>query len=199
MIVTPRLRGLPLAETDFDDLHALHRDDRVLAAFGAGPASAAETRAFLVRKLEHWREHGFGIWMFRDPAGEFVGRCGIHRWALAGRAEVELGYIARSEAWSQGYATEMGTGVVRHAFSELGLRALVGFTRADNVPSRRVLEKLAFAYERGSWQTARNRCCTAAATRPRRRRLRRRPQERGLARAPSEPTARSHPGRGSRS
>jgi RimJ/RimL family protein N-acetyltransferase len=76
VIVTPRLRGLPLAETDFDDLYALHRDERVLAAFGADPSTAEETREFLDQKLGHWREHGFGIWMFRDPGGAFVGRCG---------------------------------------------------------------------------------------------------------------------------
>ena len=44
-LTTPRLRGLPLAETDFDDLYALHRDERVLAAFGADPLTAEETRA----------------------------------------------------------------------------------------------------------------------------------------------------------
>jgi RimJ/RimL family protein N-acetyltransferase len=147
-LVTPRLRGLPLSEDDFDDLHALHRDERVLAAFGADPASAEETREFLERKIAHWRARGFGIWMFRDPRGTFVGRCGIHRWALDGREEVELGYIVRSELWSQGYATEIGAAVVGHAFSVLGLPTLVGFTRPDNVRSRRVLVKLGFAYER---------------------------------------------------
>jgi ribosomal-protein-alanine N-acetyltransferase len=145
---TARLRGLPLSETDFDDLLELHRDELVLSAFGADPATAAETREFLERKLAHWREHGFGIWMFRDAAGAFVGRCGIHRWAFDGREEVELGYIVRSDLWSHGYATEIGTAVVNHAFSELALSALVGFTRPDNVRSRRVLEKLGFAYER---------------------------------------------------
>jgi RimJ/RimL family protein N-acetyltransferase len=115
-IVTPRLHGLPLSERDFDDLHTLHQAPKVLDPFGAEPSTAEETREFLDRKLAHWHAHGFGIWMFRDPAGEFVGRCGIHRWMLQGRGEVELGYIVRSEYWSQGYATEMGTAVVEHAF-----------------------------------------------------------------------------------
>jgi RimJ/RimL family protein N-acetyltransferase len=147
-LATPRLRGRPLAESDFDDLHALHRDRRVLAWFGAEPDTAAETRAFLDRKVAHWLEHGFGIWMFRDPGGAFVGRCGIHRWSLDGEEEVELGYIVRSELWSRGYATEMGVAVVEHASSVLGLAALVGFTRPDNCASRRVLEKLGFDLER---------------------------------------------------
>jgi [ribosomal protein S5]-alanine N-acetyltransferase len=147
VLITPRLRGLPLSEADFDDLYALHRDPQVLAAFGADLLTAEETREFLERKLAHWREHGFGIWMFSDPAGGFVGRCGIHRWSLDGRNEVELGYIVRSELWSQGYATEIGQAVVNEAFSALRLPTLVGFTRPDNLPSRRVLEKLGFAYE----------------------------------------------------
>jgi RimJ/RimL family protein N-acetyltransferase len=147
-LATLRLRGRPLAESDYDDLHALHRDGRVLAWFGAEPDTPAETRAFLDRKLAHWREHAFGSWMFRDPGGAFIGRCGIHRWSLEGKPEVELGYIVRSELWSHGYATEMGAAVVEDAFSALALPELVGFTRPDNLASRRVLEKLGFDYER---------------------------------------------------
>jgi RimJ/RimL family protein N-acetyltransferase len=126
----------------------LHRDERVLAAFGADPASAEGVREWLGRKLAHWREHGFGVWMFRNPGGAFVGRCGIHRWSLEGRPEVELGYIVRADLWGRGYATEIGAAVVDHAFSVLGLGELVGFTRPDNLGSRRVLEKLGFVFER---------------------------------------------------
>lgn len=147
-ITTPRLSGLPLAETDFADLCALHRDEQVVAAFHATVNSEEETREFLDRKLAHWREHGFGIWMFRDPDGAFVGRCGIHRWTFEGQAEVELGYIVRSDLWRQGYATEIGAAVIDYASNALRLRELVGFTLQDNVGSQRVLEKLRFSFER---------------------------------------------------
>ena len=103
---------------------------------------------FLELKLAHWREHRFGIWIFRDGEGAFVGRCGIHRWSLDDRPEVELGYIVRSALWSRGYATEMGRAVVDHAFLALSLPALVGFTPPGNLASRRVLEKLGFVFER---------------------------------------------------
>jgi RimJ/RimL family protein N-acetyltransferase len=148
LIDTLRLRGLPLSEADFDDLYALHRDERVLAAFGADRSSADGVREWLDRKLAHWREHGFGVWMFRDPDGAFVGRCGIHRWTLDGRPEVELGYIVHADLWGQGYATEIGAAVVDYAFLVLDLGELVGFTRPDNLGSRRVLEKLGFVFER---------------------------------------------------
>jgi RimJ/RimL family protein N-acetyltransferase len=148
VIVTRRLVGRPLAETDFDDLCALHRDERIVAAFHATANSEEETREFLDRKLAHWREHGFGIWMFRDEDGAFVGRCGLHRWTFEELDEVELGYVVRSDLWGQGYATEMGVALVDHASESLGLDELVGFTMQDNPRSQRVLEKLGFELER---------------------------------------------------
>jgi [ribosomal protein S5]-alanine N-acetyltransferase len=144
LLVTDRLRGLPLVEADFDDLVGLHRDRRIVTP----EMTAAETREWLEWRLAHWRDHGFGVWMFRDAAGEFVGRCGIHRWRLDGKPEVEIGYVVRSELWSQGYATEMGRAVVDHAFGALGLETLVAFTRPRNLASRRVMEKLGFLFER---------------------------------------------------
>ena len=144
MITTARLRGLPLAESDLEDLIPLHRDERVLRPFGASPATEDETRAFLKRKLDHWNENGFGIWMFRAEDGTFVGRCGIHRW----RGEVELGYIVRPELWGRGYATEMAFAVAGHAFTALAMGDLVAFTKADNAASRRVMEKVGFRFER---------------------------------------------------
>ena len=144
-LVTERLVGYPLSAADADDLVALHADRRVTRG---EPLTAEEAHEWLARKLAHWREHGFGVWMFRNPDGGFVGRCGIHRWSLDGRSEVELGYVVRPELWSQGFATEMASAVARHAFSVLGLPELVGFTLPENIASRRVLEKVGFTYER---------------------------------------------------
>jgi RimJ/RimL family protein N-acetyltransferase len=85
--MTTRLRGAPLSEADFDELVELHQDSRIVSP----ELTPAQTREWLERRLAHWREHGFGVWMFRDPEGTFVGRCGIHRWSLDGEPEVELG------------------------------------------------------------------------------------------------------------
>lgn len=143
-LVTVRLRGLPLVEADFADLVELHRDRRIVTP----KMTAAETREWLDWRLAHWQDHGFGVWVFRDPNGAFVGRCGIHRWKLDGKPEVEIGYVVRSALWSHGYATEMGSAVIDHAFTNLGFPTLVGFTRPRNLASRRVLEKLGFVFER---------------------------------------------------
>ena len=86
--------------------------------------------------------------MFRGGDGTFVGRCGLHRWTFEELNEVELGYVVRSDLWGQGFATEMGAALIRHANEPLGLNELVGFTMEDNQRSQRVLEKLGFELER---------------------------------------------------
>lgn len=73
-----------------------------------------------------------------------MGRCGIHHW----RGEVELGYIVEPDQWGRGYAPEMAHAIAEHAFTTLALSELVALTRADNAASRRVMEKVGFAYER---------------------------------------------------
>ena len=67
---------------------------------------------------------------------------------MAGRDEVEIGWTVVSERWNQGLATELGAASIDVAFGPLALRDVVSFTLPDNVASRRVMEKLGFAYER---------------------------------------------------
>jgi RimJ/RimL family protein N-acetyltransferase len=135
MIRSERLVGAPLDDRDFDDLCTLHADERVVAAFHTDP-------------LTHWRAHGFGICVFRDANGSFVGRCGLRHRVLEGEDEIDLGYIVSPELWSQGYATEMGRAVIDQAFGALGFTGLIGTTWHDNAASQRVLEKLGFVHER---------------------------------------------------
>jgi RimJ/RimL family protein N-acetyltransferase len=42
----------------------------------------------------------------------------------------------------------MASAVAGFAFTELGLRELVAFTREENLASRRVMEKVGFVHER---------------------------------------------------
>ena len=66
-IETTRLTGTPLAEADFGDLRLLHSDPRVAAtlAVDGKPIAESVTRDMIVRSIEHWRVHGFGLFSFR--------------------------------------------------------------------------------------------------------------------------------------
>ena len=73
---------------------------------------------------------------------------GPKRAHIAGRDEVEIGWTVMPERWNQGYATELGAASLAIAFGPLGLADVVSFTLPRNWASRRVMEKLGFAYER---------------------------------------------------
>ena len=52
------------------------------------------------------------------------------------------------DRWNQGLATELGAASLEVAFGPLGLVDVVSFTLPHNQASRRVMEKLGFAFER---------------------------------------------------
>lgn len=152
---TARLRARPIGDHDFGALLAMHQDPRVMATLApaghpfGGMLDAEETRRYLRGNLEHWRDHGFGLWIFRlGVDDEVVGRAGLKRTNILGKPEVELAYALRSEYWRAGYATEMATAVLDWGFAPGGLDEVVCFTATTNGASRRVMARLGFHYER---------------------------------------------------
>jgi ribosomal-protein-alanine N-acetyltransferase len=148
---THRLIGTPAGPGDFADLRRLHCDSRATATLSADgrPFSEDQTRAFLDRAAEHWKLHGFGLWIFRDQAsGDFVGYGGIKHAEVEGRDVVELAYALRSDHWRKGFATEIAMAALQHAFDTIHLDRIVAFTLPHNKASRGVMENCGFTYNR---------------------------------------------------
>ncbi len=152
---TDRLIAERLRDEHFDELRRMHRDLRVMATLApagapnGGVLSDEETQQFLHRHLDHWNRYGYGLWVFRDKAdGRFVGRAGLYNTRVGGNDEVELAYALEAEYWNRGLATEMARAILRVAFELLQMTGVVCFTLTTNRPSRRVMEKVGFEYER---------------------------------------------------
>jgi RimJ/RimL family protein N-acetyltransferase len=79
--------------------------------------------------------------------GTLVARGGPKCAHLAGRDEAEIGWTVVPERWDRGLATELGAASLEIAFGPLGLADVVSSTLPDNHASRRVMERLGFAYE----------------------------------------------------
>jgi ribosomal-protein-alanine N-acetyltransferase len=113
------------------------------------PRTHAEIAERLERAAAHWARDGWGQWaLFDRETGALVGRGGPERTEFDGVPEVELGWVITPERWGEGLATEVGRASVEVAFGTLGLPDLVAYTTPDNLASRRVMEKLGFAYEK---------------------------------------------------
>lgn len=137
----------PVAD-DLDGFAALLAEPRVGRWLG-GPASRERVTAMLERHIAHWTALGFGLWTARDrETNAVVGRGGLSVQIAGGAGGVEAGWTIAADRWGEGLATELGAAAITVAERDLRLTELISLTMPDNAASRRVMEKLGFAYER---------------------------------------------------
>lgn len=61
--------------------------------------------------------------------------------------DVEIGWHVAQRLWGQGYATEMGRALVRHAFDTLGLDRVIAVVEPPNGASQAVARKLGMVHQ----------------------------------------------------
>jgi RimJ/RimL family protein N-acetyltransferase len=91
------------------------------------------------------RREEFNLVGIEVASGDPVVWCGFHEIDWKNR-QCETGFWVRKKAQNRGFATEATNALLRYAFRALGMRR-VGITHsAGNEASRRVIEKLGFAF-----------------------------------------------------
>lgn len=102
-------------------------------------------REFLRAGLEKFaRGNGFETGIFFE--GELVGMLGVHYLdRIVGRTE--FGYWISRRASGRGIVTRAVAGLSRIMFEEYGLNRVEIRCQPDNIPSRRVAERLGFRHE----------------------------------------------------
>jgi [ribosomal protein S5]-alanine N-acetyltransferase len=145
---TERLLLRPMLESDFDALHRIFSDVKVMAAFHHDPFTREQMQRWLERNLDHQSEFGYGLFsVILKETGELIGDCGLEQMDVGGVQMAELGYDFRSDFWNQGYATEAAMAVREYAFQVLGLPKLISLIRVGNRASKRVAEKVGMTLE----------------------------------------------------
>jgi len=144
---TARLTAERLRPDHLNDLIPLHLDHAVSRTLG-GTRTAEQTAAYVHTNLAYWDQRGFGLWIIRDQAGQFMGRAGIRPLDVQGVQEIEIAYTFHQAYWGKGYASEIAEALRDIAFGPLDLPDLVGIVLVDHWPSRWVLEKTGLIFER---------------------------------------------------
>jgi RimJ/RimL family protein N-acetyltransferase len=95
--------------------------------------------------IASYRTHGFGFWaVLEKTSGCIIGMCGlVKRDTLP---DADLGYAFLPEYFGQGLAFEAARACVTAAKQDFGLPRLLAIVNPGNAPSRRLLEKLGFAF-----------------------------------------------------
>jgi ribosomal-protein-alanine N-acetyltransferase len=147
-LTTDRLIALPLCTEDLPELCCLHQDPEVMKFVG-GVRTEDETKDWLEINLQHWKSHGFGIYVFRSKTnGTLIGRCGLRYTQVNDSNEVELGYSLAAQYWRQGLATEMIHAILPIGFEHLRLASVIALIYARNASSRKLAERVGFRFER---------------------------------------------------
>ncbi len=149
--VTERLRLRGWRRGDAPALAAMNADPEVMRYIGSGAkpyAEALERAESLVRDAPG---DGLGLWAIEEWAIEESGTGVFHGWAglfpLDDTQEIELAYRLVTSSWGRGIATESARPMLAYGFDELRLDLIAAVTAPKNRASRRVLDKLGFAYQ----------------------------------------------------
>jgi ribosomal-protein-alanine N-acetyltransferase len=147
---TPRLLLRPFTRDDAADHARIYAKPEVTRFLSRGPflgaAAARRSRAALDLFIDHWKEHGFGVWAVIDRAtGVLIGQCGLKY--LPESPEVEILYAVDTPYWGRGIATEAAAAALRHGFESTRLARIVAVAMPEHRRSHRVMEKLGMTHE----------------------------------------------------
>lgn len=154
ILETPRLILRPPSHSDELLLHGLYSDPFVVNAIRDGVYPTIEqSKAALLRFINHWQHNRFGLWMLfvkdEGQARKFAGYCGLMCSGLylpEDPNNVEIATCLHLAASGKGIAVEAGRAAVQFAFEHLKLKKVTAFIRPTNTRSLRKNLKVGFVY-----------------------------------------------------
>lgn len=141
---TPRLYLRTWRETDLPEFAALNADAQVMRYF---PARLDREQSDILAGhiCRHFARHGFGPWVVeRRWQSGLIGVVGLLRvgFEASFAPAIEISWRMARAHWRRGYALEAAGAALDYAFERLQQEEIVAFTVPDNMPSRRLMERL---------------------------------------------------------
>jgi RimJ/RimL family protein N-acetyltransferase len=142
---TERLVLRPVTEDDVDAMLAIRNAPAAIATTATKEPLPRETMAGQVgRRVETWRERGFGSWLVlldAEPIA-FVEVHPIGDGSGVDPDELELGVVVHPDHWGKGIAGEAGLAVARDLFDRVGRDAVYAEIEQTNDKSLRLVAKV---------------------------------------------------------
>ncbi len=158
-----RLRRLTLADTD-DLLEVL--GDPVAMRYYPAPKDRDAVGAWIRWAMDSYEANGFGLWAIeRITDGAFLGDCGPMLQPVANDWLPEIGYHLLRREWGHGYATEVARACLAWVFEETAFDRACSIVHPENLPSRRVAERIHRRVEMITWERTGTRQCLYSTSR----------------------------------
>jgi len=148
ILETSRLTLRPFREKDVDPLSALMANQDFMR-FSLGVYTREQTIGFLEKLLALQNANKPSLFAAVLRSNEMLfGYCGFYHQHIDGVDEIEIGYRMHPDYWNKGLATEAAGAVRDHAFRDLKLPRVISLIHPENIPSRRVAEKIGMSLEK---------------------------------------------------
>jgi len=145
---------------DLEDLEAVFAKPEVWWYPDRRGRNAGETRAFLDRRIDLWRDRGWSHWAVEHREdGRVIGFLGLEPPTFLPEVmpTVEVGWRLDPDYWGRGLATEGGRAALRFGFDVLGVDEIVSIYEPENVASGRVMQRIGMRRDRDHAPDARRR------------------------------------------
>jgi RimJ/RimL family protein N-acetyltransferase len=140
VLETERLRLRLWREDDLDAFADFCADEGSTRYLGGVCAREDAWRRMAVI-TGHWTLRGYGIWVIEDKAtGQFAGYSGL--WNPEGWPGQEVTWSVSAAFRRRGYAVEAARRARAYAYDELNWPTAVSVIHPDNVPSKRVADRV---------------------------------------------------------
>lgn len=143
-------RRLTLRELTIEDVGALRpilQDPLVMYAWEHA-FTDAEIRAWIETNQARYQRDECGYWAAQESeTGRVIGMLGLLMEEVEGERRLGLGYLLRRDCWGMGYATEGAQALLDEAFYKRNASEVIAEIRPENMPSRRVAERLGMRAE----------------------------------------------------
>lgn len=148
ILSTARLRLRPLVHGDAEALFAVFCDAETMRYWSSPPhESPAATAELIARAHAQWDAREGVEWAVTLAGDDrAVGKIGHWRWQRA-HSRSEVGFVVRRDLWRRGLGSEALGAVVDWGFAAVGLHSVEAQLDADNIGSRRTLERVGFREE----------------------------------------------------
>lgn len=148
VLATARLRLRAFEELDVEDLWPHVSDPALTRMLSWHPHTDRAQTLDFIRRINAGPASGTAIGWAIELDGRAVGCVSLEAIQFELRAwrvdRAELGYWLAAPLWGKGLMTEAAHAVVRCGFETIGLHKVTVGCLAENVGSRRVIEKLGF-------------------------------------------------------